>query len=74
MFNKKEEPRANTYELQVENEKLRIKRETLEFKLEQMNEKCSVLEEQLRKAKSTDVEKIKSENESLRKRNWRLEL
>ena len=67
MFNKKEEPRVNTYELQVENEKLRIKAETLEFKLEQMNEKYSVLEDQLRKAKSTDIEKIKTENESLKK-------
>ena len=67
MFNKKEEPKVNTYELQVENERLRIKTETLEFKLEQMNEKYSVLEEQLRKAKSTDVEKIKAENESLKK-------
>lgn len=67
MFNKKEEPKVNTYELQVENGKLKIKTETLEFKLEQMNEKCSVFEEQLRKAKSTDVEKIKAENESLKK-------
>lgn len=67
MFNKKEESKVNTYELQVENEKLKIKTETLEFKLKQMNEECSIFEEQLRKAKSTDVEKIKAENESLKK-------
>ena len=55
------------YELQVENEKLKIESETLRFKLDQMNEKYSILEKQLREARDVNTEKIKAENESLRK-------
>lgn len=65
--NKNEENKKNNYELQLENEKLKIQLETLQFKLDQTNEKYSVLEKQLKDAKDVDVEKIKSENESLRK-------
>ena len=57
----------NTYELQVENEKLKIKAETLQFKLDQSNEKYSIIEKQLREIKGTDVEKTKEENTSLKK-------
>lgn len=64
---KKEENQKSNYELQVENEKLKIESETLKFKLEQMNEKYSLLEKQLRETKSTDVEMIKTENDSLKK-------
>lgn len=65
--NKNEENRKSNYELQLENEKLKIQSETLQFKLDQMNEKYSVLEKQLRDAKDVDIEKIKSENETLSK-------
>lgn len=64
---KKEENKKSNYEFQLENEELKIRSETLQFKLDQMNEKYSILEKQLRDAKNIDVEKIKSENESLRK-------
>ena len=65
--NKSEENKKSNYELQLENEKLKIQSETLHFKLDQTNEKYSVLEKQLKDAKYIDVEKIKNENESLRK-------
>ena len=58
---------ANTYEIQVENEKLKIQVETLQFKLDQANEKYSVVNDQLFDLKKTDIEKIKNENESLKK-------
>lgn len=64
--NKIEENRKSNYELQLENEKLRIQTETLQFKLEQMNEKYSVLEQQLRDTKNISIEKIKKENDDLR--------
>ncbi len=64
--NKIEENRKSNYELQLENEKLRIQTETLQFKLEQMNEKYSVLEQQLRDTKDISIEKIKKENDNLR--------
>ena len=54
--NKIEENRKSNYELQLENEKLRIQTETLQFKLEQMNEKYSVLEQQLRDTKDISIE------------------
>lgn len=65
--NKNEENRKTNYELQLENVKLKIQAETLQFKLDHTNEKYSVLEKQLKDAKDVDVEKIKSDNESLRK-------
>ena len=65
--NKNEENRKSNYELQLENEKLKIQAETLQFKLDQMNEKYSLLEKQLRDVKDVDSEKIQKENESLRK-------
>ena len=65
--NKNEENRKSNYELQLENEKLKIQAETLQFKLDQMNEKYSLLEKQLRDAKDVDSEKIKKENETLSK-------
>jgi len=58
---------VNTYELQVENEKLKIKAETLQFKLDQANEKYSIIEKQLKEIKGTDIEKTKEENASLKK-------
>lgn len=58
---------ANVYELQVENEKLKIKLETLRFKLDQTNEKYSIIEGQLRELKMTDVEKTRVENAALKK-------
>lgn len=64
---KKEENQKSNYELQVENEKLKIESETLQFKLDQMNEKYSILEKQLREARDVNTEKIKAENESLKK-------
>lgn len=64
---KKEENQKSNYELQVENEKLKIQSETLQFKLDQMNEKYSILEKQLREARDINTEKIKAENESLKK-------
>lgn len=64
---KKEENQKNNYELQVENEKLKIESETLRFKLDQMNEKYSILENRLREARDISAEKIKAENESLKK-------
>ena len=64
---KEENNGINTYELQVENEKLKIKVETLQFKLDQANEKYSIIEKQLAELKFTDTEKIKAENASLKK-------
>lgn len=64
---KKEEIQKSNYELQVENEKLKIESETLRFKLDQMNEKNSILEDQLREARNVNTERIKAENESLKK-------
>ena len=58
---------VNVYELQVENEKLKIKSETLQFKLDQANEKYSIIEKQLKEIKGTDIEKTKEENASLKK-------
>lgn len=65
--NKKDESQPSSYELQIENEKLRIEKETAQFKLEQMKEKIALLEEQLKQAKSVEVDKLKSDNESLKK-------
>ena len=54
MFGAKKEPireenkGVNTYDLQVENEKLKIQSETLQFKLDQANEKYSIVERQLK--------------------------
>lgn len=53
--------------LQIECEKLRIEIETLKFKLEQANEKYFIVEKQLNNFKYTDIEKIKKENDSLKK-------
>lgn len=64
---KKEENQKSNYELQIENEKLNIESETLRFKLDQMNEKYSILENQLREARDINTEEIKAENESLKK-------
>ena len=64
---KEENNGINIYELQVENEKLKIKAETLQFKLDQANEKYSIIEKQLKEIKGTDVEKTKEENASLKK-------
>lgn len=64
---KEENNGINTYELQVENEKLKIKAETLQFKLDQANEKYSIIEKQLKEIKGTDIEKTKEENASLKK-------
>lgn len=58
---------VNVYELQVENEKLKIKSETLQFKLDQANEKYSIIEKHLREIKGTDIEKTREENVSLKK-------
>ena len=58
---------VNTYDLQVENEKLKIQSETLQFKLDQANEKYSIVERQLKEIKGTDVEKTKEENATLKK-------
>lgn len=66
--NKKDESEQNSYELQVEIEKLRIEKETTQFKLDQMKEKITLLEEQLKQAKSIEVDRLKSENESLKKK------
>lgn len=64
---KKENNGINVYELQVENEKLKIKLETMQFKLDQANEKYSIIEKQLKEIKSADIEKTKEENASLKK-------
>lgn len=64
---KEENNNINTYELQIENEKLKIKSETLQFKLDQANEKYSIIEKQLKEIKGTEVEKTKEENASLKK-------
>ena len=53
---------VNIYALQVENEKLKIQSETLQFKLDQANEKYSIIERQLKEIKGTDVEKTEIEN------------
>ena len=55
----------NTYKLQVENERLKIEAETLQFKLDQANEKYSIIEKRLKEIKGTDIERIKEENASL---------
>ena len=64
---KEENNGINTYELQVENEKLKIKAETLQFKLDQANEKYFIIEKQLKEIKGTDIERTKEENISLKK-------
>ncbi|WP_304431014.1 hypothetical protein [Romboutsia ilealis] len=64
---KKEEIQKSNYELQLENEKLKIESEILRFKLDQINEKNSILEDQLREARNVNTERIKAENESLKK-------
>lgn len=64
---KEENNSVNTYELQVENEKLKIKLETMQFKLDQVNEKYSIIEKQLKEIKGTDIERTKEENISLKK-------
>lgn len=64
---KEENNGINAYELQVENEKLKIKAETLQFKLDQANEKYSIIEKQLKEIKGTDIERTKEENTSLKK-------
>lgn len=64
---KEENNGVNTYELQVENEKLKIKLETMQFKLDQVNEKYSIIEKQLKEIKGTDIERTKEENLSLKK-------
>ena len=56
----------NIYELQIENEKLKVKSETLQFKLDQANDKYLLVENQLREMKNADAEKIKKENISLK--------
>lgn len=53
--------------LQIENEKLKIQLETMQFKLDQSNEKYSIVEKRLREMKSTDIEKTKEKNVSLEK-------
>lgn len=58
---------VNVYELQVENEKLKIQLETLQFRLDQANEKYSIIERHLKEIKGTDVEKNREENVSLKK-------
>ena len=58
---------VSSYELQVENEKLKIQLETLQFKLDQVNEKYFIVEKQLKEIKDTDVEKTKEENASLKR-------
>lgn len=61
----------DAYKLQVENEKLKIQLETLQFKLDQSNEKYNIIEKQLRDMKNTNIERtlenIKKENASLEK-------
>ena len=56
----------NIYELQIENEELKVKSETLQFKLDQANDKYFIIENQLKEMKNTDAEKIKKENISLK--------
>lgn len=58
---------VDVYELQLENEKLKIRAETLQFKLDQANEKYSIIEQQLKAIKNTDIELTKEENISLKK-------
>ena len=69
--NKENNDGIDAYKLQVENERLKIQLETLQFKLDQSNEKYNIIEKQLRDMKSADVEKtlkkIKEENASLEK-------
>lgn len=62
----KEENDNIKYELQIENERLKVKSETLQFKLDQANEKYSIIEKQLKEIKDTDIEKTKKENISLK--------
>ena len=61
----------DAYKLQVENEKLKIQLETLQFKLDQSNEKYNIIEKQLRDMKNTNIERtlenVKKENVSLEK-------
>ena len=66
---KEENNSINVYELQVENEKLKIKVETLQFKLDQANEKYLIVEKQLKEIKNTDIERTKSEILSLKQEN-----
>lgn len=63
----------NTYDLFVENEKLKIKVETLNFKLEQANEKYAIIEQKLRQLSTAEFERMKEENETLKKRLKNLE-
>lgn len=63
----REDSGVSVYELQVENEKLKIKLETLQFKLDQANEKYSITERHLKEIKGTDIEKTREENVSLKK-------
>ena len=71
MFNRKEKQKSNTgnsdkYDLLIDNEKLKLEKETLEFKLEQMNEKYAILEKELREFRYSDIKKLKTENDSLK--------
>lgn len=58
---------VNVYDLQVENAKLKIELETLQFKLSQSVEKYSIIERQLNELKKTDIEKIREEADRARR-------
>lgn len=71
MFNRKEKQNFNMdnsdkYDLLIDNEKLKLEKETLEIKLEQMNERYATLEKELREFRYSDIKKLKTENDSLR--------
>jgi hypothetical protein len=58
---------VNVHDLQVENAKLKIELETLQFKLSQSVEKYSIIENQLNELKKTDIEKIMEEADRSRR-------
>ena len=55
------------FNLSKNNNTITIESEILRFKLDQINEKNSILEDQLREARNVNTERIKAENESLKK-------
>lgn len=61
------EERERACKLEIENGRLKIDVETLRFKLEQAEEKYSIVENKLRKMENTDIEKVKQKNISLSK-------
>lgn len=53
-------------ELQIENQRLKVENETLQFKLDAMNERYEITVRALKEAKSMDANTIKEENKKLR--------